>query len=147
MSSWKSRLGIMGIWIGLFLFCGIAACEDAVPAGFLQMGRAKESSEGIPVYSDASRASVETGRMKAGDSVLILGEKDSFYRILFQDKAGYVAKNRVSVTAVQASSPLPEAICTTVSLLKPVPSRLDTHLVLQGRITASRPLDTLLFFL
>ena len=146
MISLKSKCFIFVFLLCIFL-CGASFCEDEVPSGFWQAGILKKTAEAVPVYSQPGRNSEIIGRMNPEDIGMILGEQNQFYQILLPEGSGYVQKSKLRCETRKAESPFPEALCSSVSLQKTVPSRLDTHLVLQGSLSADMPFQTLFFYL
>ena len=114
---------------------------------FQQTGQPARGRAAVPVTEQAVPKSASLGELGSEDSCLILGETDGYYRILWNRQIGYVPKKQMEMTAEIAPEAFPETICDDVSLLTPLPDRLDTFLVLQGEVTSEKPLDALLFYL
>ena len=129
----------------LFLASG-AMAEELSGLCFRHTGVAGNIRGGVPVLSGPASGAVESFRMEPGDTCRILGESGSYYRIEKDGAEGYVGKRLLSLRPEASPETLREAPCATVSLVEPVPSRQDTHLVLQGTLTADVPMDTLFFY-
>lgn len=138
------RSGVLVKWgVGIalaFLLCLNSALADSVNnRSFLQMG--KPVKEVAFVYRDASRSSGEVLRIEMNEQCEIIGSAEKYYFVRFKNQTGYVQKNQLRVTPVQAA--VEEALCASLTLETTTPNRHTSYLALQGSITASEPLQTL----
>ena len=140
-------MGLFLTAILVLLLCIGSARGETESLCFQQTGTVTKGKTAVPVYAQADATSEPIAQMNPGDSAPVLGERDGFYRISVQGQIGYITQKRIQVTSEQVSTPWPEKLCDTLSLQSAIPARSETFLILEGTITADRPLDTLLFYI
>lgn len=142
----------MNLFWRLFPFCCLlllmAACvlsaalaEDAVPSSFRCLAEVREKQ--VSVYAEPGKKASVLAKASKGDSFEVIGEENGFYKVAFQDRAGYVSQKQVNLTAAVPDEPLPENLCPAVSLLDPIPDRHEKYLTLQGTLENDNALDAL----
>ncbi len=148
----KSRVGLLLIaallFASLFLASGASALESTCPSAVIAAAALSRGTADATVFSDANKTQ-KLGKLTKGDVCQIIGAKGNFYRIIFGETEGYVAKSRVEPKGIAGTSAWPGSVHADIRLDQYVFSyaSLAESFVIRGDVQADAPLDTLFVYL
>lgn len=138
----------MALLLALLSFLpGRAAGEEAYDTlSFEMTATLLRAEKQTPVLSAIGEKSF--AQFQQGDTCRVIGQSGNFYRVIFQDRIGYIRKSALSLSGRRTAHPLPEEALSDLRLEDYVPLQRDAkNPALTGTVRAERKMDSLYLFI
>ena len=86
-----------------------------------------QAAQGVNMRRSPSGSSVVLERIKAGDSVIVLGESGDYYQITFNERTGYAMKKYIDGKAPASSAPQPASSASLQGTVTGYPYQTTTN--------------------
>lgn len=121
-----------------------AGAESAAARlSFRHVGVLNSGAKNVPVYEKAKTSAEKLGQLEPNEAYQVVGESGKFYRVVFQKKIGFVAKEKLKISGEVLKKNLPEVLKGKAALEDYIPILNSKYLTLTGTIKADRKIDTL----
>ena len=133
--------------LALLTVSAATADEVPVPRAYDTLCSPAKGERSVPVYSAPKTSSDKLMTLGEGETLTVIGDTGKFYLVDAEGQRGYVAHEKVKLSAAPCAEEIREAVDANAALTDPVPFRKETHLEFTGSIHAPGKLDTVYLYL